>query len=300
MSAQEDFERIKHQVVDPIQHDYEAIRPVVLFSETAAARSLKTGIERTVLGDKARRFILEGMLGLADGRPGAAGRKGHVYPDDIAAHILYLKQVYPPIHWREIVRILERKFGYHTNHHTLKRFVDRHGLPVQLELDLPVFADFADAYQARWTVVRMAYEDWNKSSIAGCLKFPVVMSIISCRPSSEMALQASKTIGHSPLHIQAISSACRFSKKSWTCNVSILGLAAFAFTACLNNNVTSRLRVNVPWDAPWRSIASSMAPPVRGEAPRTTSPTNRVPNTCPIALNIAITCGLSTSATWSN
>jgi transposase InsO family protein len=170
MSAQEDFERIKRQVVDPIQHDYEAIRPVVLFSETAAARSLETGIERTVLGDKARRFILEGMLGLADGRPGAAGRKGHVYPDDIAAHILYLKQVYPPIHLREIVRILEHKFGYHTNHHTLKRFVDRHALPVQLELDLPVFADFADAYQARWTVVRMAYEGWNKSSIAGCLK----------------------------------------------------------------------------------------------------------------------------------
>jgi len=162
MSAQEDFERIKHRVVDPIQHDYEAIRPVVLFSETAAARSLETGIERTVLGDKARRFILEGMLGLADQRPGAAGRKGHVYPDDIAAHILYLKQVYAPIHLREIVRILERKFGYHTNHHTLKRFVDRHALPVQLELDLPMFADFADAYQARWTVVRMAYEGWNK------------------------------------------------------------------------------------------------------------------------------------------
>ena len=170
MSAQEDFERIKHRVVDPIQHDYEAIRPVVLFSETATARSLETGIERTVLGDKARRFILEGMLGLADQRSGAAGRKGHVYPDDIAAHILYLKQVYAPIHLREIVRILARKFGYHTNHHTLKRFVDRHALPVQLELDLPVFADFADAYQARWTVVRLAYEGWNKSSIAGCLK----------------------------------------------------------------------------------------------------------------------------------
>jgi hypothetical protein len=103
MSAQEDFEQIKRQVVDPIQHDYEAIRPVVLFSETAAARSLETGIERTVLGDKARRFITEGMLGLADQRPGSAGRKGHVYPDAIAAHILYLKQVYPPIHWREIV-----------------------------------------------------------------------------------------------------------------------------------------------------------------------------------------------------
>jgi transposase len=43
-------------------------------------------------------------------------------------------------------------------------------LPVQLELDLPTFGEFADAYQARWTVVRMWYEGWNKKSIAGCLK----------------------------------------------------------------------------------------------------------------------------------
>ena len=170
MAAQEDFAQIKRQFIDPLQHDYEAIRPLVLFSETAAARSLETGIERTVLGDKARRFVLAGMLGLADQRPGAAGRKGHVYPDAIATHILYVKQLYPPIHLREIVRILAHKFGYKTNHHTLKRFLEYHASPVQLELELTTFSAFAEAYQARWTVVRMAYEGWNKTSIAGCLK----------------------------------------------------------------------------------------------------------------------------------
>jgi hypothetical protein len=170
MSAQEDFEQLKRQFVAPLQHAYEAIRPVVLFSETAATRSRETGIERTVLGEKARRFIMEGMLGLADHRPGAAGRKGHVYPDAIVGDILSLKQLYPPIHLREIARILARKFGYHTNHHTLKRFLDRHPFPVQLELDLPKFSDFAEAYRARWTVVRMAYEGWHNTSIAGCLR----------------------------------------------------------------------------------------------------------------------------------
>ncbi len=111
VSAQEDFEQIILQCVDPMQHDYEAIRPLVLFAETATARSLATGIDRTVLSDKARRFIIEGMLGLADKRPGAAGRKGHVYPEAIAAPLLSLKQRYPPIHLREIVRIVARKFG---------------------------------------------------------------------------------------------------------------------------------------------------------------------------------------------
>src|SRR5262249_2656784 len=85
--------------------------------ETIAERSRQTGIERTVVGDKARRFVMEGMLGLVDQRPGRAGRKGHRYPDAVAAYMLYVKQLYPPIHDREIVRIIGRKFGYKTNQH---------------------------------------------------------------------------------------------------------------------------------------------------------------------------------------
>ena len=170
MSAQEEFEHIRRQFIDPSQHDYEVIRPIVLFAETAAERSRQTGVERTVVGDKARRFVLEGMLGLADRRAETAGRKGHTYPDAIAGYIVYLKQLYPPIHLREIARIVQRKFGYKTNPHTLKRFLAPYNTPIQLELGLTTFSTFADAYQARWTVVRMAYEGWNKKSIADCLK----------------------------------------------------------------------------------------------------------------------------------
>jgi len=170
VSAQEEFEQIRQQFVDPIQYDYEVIRPIVLFAETAAERSRHTGVERTVGGDKARRFLLEGMLGLADGRAEAAGRKGHIYPEAVARYIVYLKQRYPPIHLREIARIVHRKFGYKTNHHTLKRFLAPYDTPMQLELDLTTFATFSDAYHARWTVVRMAAEGWNKKSIADCLK----------------------------------------------------------------------------------------------------------------------------------
>ena len=170
MSAAEDFAQYKLQFIDYIQHDYEVIRPIVLFAETIAERSRQTGMERTSVGDKARRFVMDGMLGLVDQRAGQAGRKGHVYPEAVAAYMLYVKHLYPPIHDREIVRIVARKFGYHTNHHTAKRFFERHALPVQLELAMPAFGEFADAYQARWTVVRMWYEGWNKKSIAGCLK----------------------------------------------------------------------------------------------------------------------------------
>jgi hypothetical protein len=170
VSGAEDFAQYKLHFIDYIQHDYEVIRPIVLFAETIAERSRQTRVERTVVGDKARRFVREGMLGLVDQRAGQAGRKGHVYPDAVAAYMLYVKQLYPPIHDREVVRIVARKFGYKTNHHTVKRFFERHALPVQLELAMPTVDEFADAYQARWTVVRMWYEGWNKKSIAGYLK----------------------------------------------------------------------------------------------------------------------------------
>jgi transposase InsO family protein len=37
-------------------------------------------------------------------------------------------------------------------------------------MPLLAFAEFADAYHARWTIVRLWAEGWNKKSIAGCLK----------------------------------------------------------------------------------------------------------------------------------
>jgi transposase InsO family protein len=165
-----EFAQLRLKFTDPIQNNYEIIRPIVLFDKTVSERSRQTGVERTQVGDKAQRFILEGMLGLVDQRSGHAGRKGHAYPEPIAAYILYLKQFYPPIHYREIVRIVKRKFGYISNHVTVKHFLDQHALPVQLQLDFPSFHSFEDAYQARWTVVRMWAEGWNKKNIAGCLR----------------------------------------------------------------------------------------------------------------------------------
>ena len=170
MTPAEEFGQLRFKFTDPIQHEYEVIRPIVLFSETIAERSRQTDIERTVVGDKAKRFIQHGMLGLQDQRIGNAGRKEHEYPDRVAAHILLLKQLYPPIHYREIVRIVESEFGYKTNHLTVKEFLARNPIPVQLAFEFTEFHQFDDAYQARWTVVKMWAQGWNKKSIAGCLK----------------------------------------------------------------------------------------------------------------------------------
>jgi hypothetical protein len=92
VAAQDDFARIRTAFIDPLQHDYEAIRPVVLLGESAAERSRQTGIDRTTIADKAKRFVTDGMLGLAHGRTQSTPNEDSIYPDGIAAYIIYLKQ----------------------------------------------------------------------------------------------------------------------------------------------------------------------------------------------------------------
>ena len=172
MTSAEEFAQLKLKFIDPIQHDYEVIRPMVLYAETLSARSEQTEIDRRTINDKARRFVEEGMLGLMDRRWQKSGRKSHPYPDPVATHILYVKYIYPPIGYRELVRIVGRRFGYKTNHHTIKHFLEQNPIPIQLEMEIevPRFRDFEDAYRARWTVVHLYYGGWNKKSIAGYLQ----------------------------------------------------------------------------------------------------------------------------------
>lgn len=170
MQQEEPFSQLYLKFTDPIQYDYEVIRPIVLHSQSVNSRSEETEVPRTTVREKAKQFVVEGMLGLVDKRVAAAGDREIGYPDPIAKYILYLKNLYPPIHYREIVRIIRKKFGYKTNHGKVQRFLERHPVTVQLELELTFFHDFEDAYKARWTVVRMYYEGWNKKSIAAVLR----------------------------------------------------------------------------------------------------------------------------------
>ncbi len=112
MNPAENFGQLRLRFTDPIQHEYEIIRPIMLFGEMISERSRQAEIERTRIGEKARRFVQQGMFGLVDQRTEKSGGQYHQYPEPVAVHILYLKHLYPPIGYREIVRIIERKFNF--------------------------------------------------------------------------------------------------------------------------------------------------------------------------------------------
>lgn len=82
-----DFLQLKLLFTDPLQNDYEVIRPIALFAETTAACSVQTRIERSTIGEKARHFVQKYMLGFLDQRSTHSGRKLHTFPEPIATNI---------------------------------------------------------------------------------------------------------------------------------------------------------------------------------------------------------------------
>jgi transposase InsO family protein len=168
MLASESFQQMALRCTDPVQRDYEVIRDIMLADATVAERSRVTGVDRATVGEKARRFLERGMFGLVDRR--TTTEKGRrPYPDVVAGYVLYLKALYPPIHDREIARIVGRKFGYATDHKRVRRFLERNPILVQLPLPVTGYHQFDDAYRARWTVVRLHYEGWHQTSSAELL-----------------------------------------------------------------------------------------------------------------------------------
>ncbi len=97
MTPAEDFGQLRLKFIDPVQHHYEVIRPIILYSETISERSRQTGVERTQVGQKVHRFVQQGMFGLVDQRAGQAGRKLHDYLEPIAAHILVIMTAIPAL-----------------------------------------------------------------------------------------------------------------------------------------------------------------------------------------------------------
>ena len=53
-------------------------------------RSRQIEIERTRIGEKARRFVEQGMFGLVGQRTEKSGGQYHQYPEPVAEHILSL------------------------------------------------------------------------------------------------------------------------------------------------------------------------------------------------------------------
>lgn len=92
-----DWQEIKQQTLWPEQEQYERLRPIILFGETAAERGKETGASERTLHEQARRFEQEGMLSLFHKERSPQPEPGRNLPEELCQLIVNLKCEYPAL-----------------------------------------------------------------------------------------------------------------------------------------------------------------------------------------------------------
>jgi len=125
--ATDEWDDLQLRFTWPEQHQYELIRPVVLFGLTAADRGDQTGVAARTIARRADRFATEGFAALVDQAPPQR------LSDDIRRALCELKAAYPAFGLRELAAICAVRFDRHLSHHTRPR----HDMPnTYLQLSL--------------------------------------------------------------------------------------------------------------------------------------------------------------------
>ena len=159
-------------LIDQTQGRYEVIRPLVLFADrTATQRAQETATHPETVRMLHRRFRQQGMLGLLPGDVEVVRRgRATTVPDDVRAEIDRLKALYSGFHYRELARIVFCKCAYPIDDKTVKFLWHQSPVPTQQQLELWTYHTYPDRYQARFQVIKLYYQGWDKLSISRFLQ----------------------------------------------------------------------------------------------------------------------------------
>jgi hypothetical protein len=102
----DNWPQIKQWTLWPEQELYEAIRPLVLFHETAGERAKEIEVPRRTLTRKADEFEKLGMQSLFPSEEhGGARETGKTLPEEIRKLSVDLDAEMPTMSWREIAEV---------------------------------------------------------------------------------------------------------------------------------------------------------------------------------------------------
>lgn len=116
-----DWQEIEQYTLWPEQEQYERLRPIVLFGETAAQRAKETGASERTLHYQAKRFEQLGMISLFQKTPAPPSETGRSLPPEMRQLIVNLKAEHPGFRPHELATICFLRFERRPGDHTVKR-----------------------------------------------------------------------------------------------------------------------------------------------------------------------------------
>ncbi len=156
----------------PEQEQYERLRPIVLFGETAADRAKVIAASERTLLYQANLFEQEGMASLFPKARPPSPEPGRSLPPEMCQLIVNLKAEYPGFSLREISTICFLRFGRKLSHHTVQRVLADGPKPAVSGRRYPPYAQIADGYQRRRAIVDLHAEGWSVTAISTYLQTP--------------------------------------------------------------------------------------------------------------------------------
>ncbi len=163
----DEWASIKQWTLWPEQELYEAIRPLILFHETAGERAKEVDVPQRTLARKADEFERSGMQSLfPSGEQGGARETSKTLPDEIRQLIVDLYHEMPTMSWREIAEVCYIQYGRKPHHKHVKRIATS-GPPPSLQVRrYQPWHLIPDPAERKLAVIRLHSEGWSITSIA--------------------------------------------------------------------------------------------------------------------------------------
>jgi len=137
----DEWASIKQWTIWPEQELYEAIRPLVLYHETAGERAKEIDVPQRTLARKADEFEKDGMASLFPSEEqGGARETSKTLPEEIRQLIVNLHAQAPSMSWREIAEVCYIRYGRKPSHHSVKHIAISGLLPSPPGSALPTLA----------------------------------------------------------------------------------------------------------------------------------------------------------------
>jgi putative transposase len=166
----DEWASIKQWVLWPEQELYEAIRPLVLYHETAGERAKETDVPRRTLAQKADEFERYGMQSLfPSGEQGGARETSKTLPEEIRQLIVDLHAEMPTMSWREIAEVCYIRHGRKPDHKSVKHIATSGPPPSLQARRYQPWHQIPDPAERKLAVIRLHSEGWSVTSIASYL-----------------------------------------------------------------------------------------------------------------------------------
>src|SRR5256885_10700520 len=163
----EEWASIKQWVLWPEQELYEAIRPIILYGQTAGERAKEINAAQRTLSRKADEFEQYGMQSLFPSQePREQVETSRTLPEDLRQLISDLHAELPTMSWREIAEVCYIRYGRKPSHNSVKQVIAT-SPPTSLHARrYQPWHLIPNPAERKLAVIRLHSEGWSITSIA--------------------------------------------------------------------------------------------------------------------------------------